>query len=74
MYQITIDVLLNFGERGEEVAPFGNLRFTDQIGQRNEIDDDAGVQIPKKYMMHHTKDNFLVHCNNPIKIIIILLS
>jgi hypothetical protein len=36
--------------------------------------EDPGVAIDKFKLQHHTKDNFLVHHQNPFKIIVLLLA
>jgi len=70
----TIRLLFNFSPEGEEVAPYGNLEEEKNPYKDSEREIDLGVVIHKLEITHHTKDNFVVHSPNPLKMLIIILS
>ena len=70
----TLNLLLNFHPDGEESAPYGNLQDERNPYKDSERELDQGVVIHKTEVKHHTKDNFLVHSPNPLKIVILILT
>ena len=69
-----IQILLNYSDDGEEVGPFGLLKTDGNPMRVQEEELDEGVILNKVEKPHHTKDNFLIHCANPLKIIVIILA
>ena len=69
-----IKILLNYSADGEEVSPFGDLKNNDNPNRVQEKELDGGSIMHKSEIAHFTKDNFLVHHSNPLKIIILILT
>lgn len=72
-YGKAISILLNYDDEGEEVSPFGKFREEHNPFKEKEIEKDPGVIVAKQFVKHHTKDNFLIHNSNSLKIAMILL-
>lgn len=69
----TLKNLFNFSSNGEEVAPYGNLSTERNPFKESDWELDFGRVVHKEDLKHHTKDNFLIHCINPLKIAVLLL-